>query len=100
MDFTIPIPNTHKSLAVTTSSQSLLSLVTLNFQTKGVAIMAGGAQVIRYTLDGTVPTASTGFQLQATSWGEPVQISRQMADAMKFISTGSATTLDICEFIQ
>jgi len=85
-------------LAVSSTAVTLLSLLTgsaLHADTKAVLLCVEDAAV-RYTVNGTTPTATLGFAAIA---GQFIRLSRQEADVAKFIrSTGTDSALQVAQY--
>jgi type VI protein secretion system component VasA len=95
MNFT-PVPSTHKTKALTAAAVGLAGLtITLAPTTRYLAIQAEAGDV-RYTLDGTAPSASVGYLLRQTD--QPVFLSRAEADNVQFYAIAGAATLQLCEY--
>jgi len=95
------IPNfnaPHEGPLTVSTAVTLLSLLTggvLHADTKAVLICVENAAV-RYTINGTPPTATLGFAAIA---GQMIRLSRQEADVAQFIqSTGSESALQVAQY--
>ena len=76
-----------------TQNGTLSSAVTLTIPAAATKIMLQGqTQNIRYTLDGTAPTTSKGFQLKAGD--PPVILSLGRSSAIKLIEEAATAVLD------
>jgi len=85
-------------LAVSSAAVTLLSLLAasdLHQNTRAVLISIEDAAV-RYTINGTTPTATLGFAAIA---GQFIRLSREEADLAQFIrSTGTDSALQVAQY--
>jgi hypothetical protein len=86
----------HSALSISTTAQSLGQLgLTLNASTTHVLLMADTTNV-RFTLNGTTPTATIGLTLSTTA-PEPLELTRAQAEAARFIVAAGTATLQVAE---
>jgi len=82
-------------VTVGAAAQALKDLVTIHVDTKVVLIGVETAAV-RFTVTGTTPTATLGFNAVA---GASIRLTRQEADAALFIrATGTDAALQVAQY--
>lgn len=91
-----PVSGTHKTKDLTAVAVSLAGLsVTLKNNTQFVGVQAEAGDV-RYTVDGTAPSATVGYLLRQTD--SPIILSRGEADNAKFYALAGAATIQLSEY--
>lgn len=86
----------HASIATTGSAQTLSQLgFTRHSDTETVIIQSVGG-IVRFTVNGTTPTASLGLQIAD---GAMIQLSRNDIVAAKFITGSGAPKLEIASYV-
>lgn len=81
--------DTHQSVTLGATALTL----SVPLQARGI-LMQATAQNIRYTLDGTTPTASTGFQMIASDPPLFVELTQNNNLVLKFIRETSGAVLE------
>lgn len=82
-------------IAVGAAAAALATLVTLHADTH-VILIAVETATVRYTVNGTTPTGTLGFAALA---GQFIRLTRQEADAAKFIrATGNDAALQVAQY--
>lgn len=83
-------------VTVGAAAVALTALITLHAATQ-VVLIAVETAAVRYTVNGTTPTATLGFAAVA---GQFIRLTRNEADVAKFIrSTGSDAALQAAQYV-
>lgn len=83
----------HTAATVISSAVTLSPSETYNLSHSDQVLMQALTQNIRYTLDGTTPTASVGFQLKA---GDPPVIILVKGNTLRVIEETATANIQFC----